>query len=133
MPLSCAFETALLARCAACEQARTGSSAAGESVECTSPLARTACVQLAGLLREKSAFALGLPSAAGRLSQARLARLQCGGLTGLKALLDPQASAPDVHRLVRRALDRYRDLETLPFPEIVQGIAAWRSHGRRRP
>jgi hypothetical protein len=38
--------------------------------------------------------------------------------------------APDVRRLVRLAQERYGDLATLPFSEIVQGVAAWKARRR---
>jgi hypothetical protein len=57
-------------------------------------------------------------------------KIQCGGLDGLKALLDADAVAPDVRRLVRLAQERYGDLDALPFSEIVQGVAAWKARRR---
>jgi hypothetical protein len=127
---ACVFERALLARCAACELAAKRLVGEGEAVACSSPVARAACVQLAGLLREKSAFALRLRQTAGVLPHAIIMKLHCGGLNGVKAVLDPEAPAPDVHRLVRLAMDRHGSLEALPYSEIVQGVAAWQ--GRRR-
>ncbi|HTY99305.1 MAG TPA: hypothetical protein VMB75_05700, partial [Rhodocyclaceae bacterium] len=56
-------------------------------------------------------------------------KIQCGGLKGFQAVLDPEAPAPDVHRLVRMAIERHGDLAALPFSQIVRGVAAWR--GRR--
>jgi hypothetical protein len=58
-------------------------------------------------------------------------KIQCGGLNGLKTLLDPQALAPNVRRLVRLAQERYGELGTLPFSEIVQGMAAWKARRRQ--
>ena len=128
--LPCAFEKALLARHAVCELAVQHQIAERETVECMQPVARAVCVQMVGLLREKSAFALRLPDTHRTLSHAMVMKVQCGGLDGLKSLLDPQALAPNVRRLVRLAQERYGDLAALPFSEIVQGVAA--SKVRRR-
>lgn len=129
--LPCVFERALLAQSAACEISRRCSVGEGESVACSSPVARSACGTLYGLLREKSAFALGLRETARVLPHAMVMKLQCGGLAGLKDALAPDAHAPDVHRLVRLAVERYGSLEALPFSEIVKGVAAFRLRRRR--
>ena len=59
-------------------------------------------------------------------------KIQCGGLDGLKAVLDPAAVAPNVRRLVRLARERHDDFAALPFSEIVKGVAAWKLR-RRHP
>ncbi|WIM05452.1 MAG: hypothetical protein OHM77_12315 [Candidatus Nitricoxidivorans perseverans] len=128
--LPCVFERALRARCAVCDLSAPHAPAERESIACTSPLARAACGELAGLLREKSSFALGLARTTRILPHAMVMKIQCGGLAGLQQVLDPDAPAPDVHRLVRAARERFGNLAELPFSRIVQGVAAWR--GRRR-
>ncbi len=129
----CVFERALLARCAACEMSRIQSVAEGEAITCSSPDAHAACAQLAQLLRRNSSFALKLREPMSVLPHASVMKLQCGGLSGLKAVLEPEAPAPDVHRLVRMAVASHGDLEGLPFSQIVQGVAAWQGRKRRSP
>lgn len=129
--LPCVFERALLAQCAACETARRRSIGERETIVCGSPLARSACGTLYGLLREKSAFALGLRETARVLPHAMVMKLQCGGLAGLKDALMPDTHAPDVHRLVRFAVERHGSLEALPFSEVIKGVAAFRLRRRR--
>jgi hypothetical protein len=119
--LPCVFAAAVRARCAVCELARRDDRA---GLACASPLARSACGTLHGLLREKCAFALRVGAAAGALRPAQALRLQCGGLAGLKHALAPAAHAPDVHRLARLAAER--GLENLPFEELVKHVAAWK-------
>ena len=128
--LPCVFERALLGRHAACELAVRHQIAERETVACAQPVARAVCARMLALLREKSAFALGLTGTQRILPHAMLMKIQCGGLDGLKDLLDAGAVAPDVRRLVRLAQERYANLAELPFSEIVQGVAAWQ--GRRR-
>lgn len=130
---SCVFQRALLVRCAVCELARSRQRRDGEAIDCASPVAWAACQQLAGLLREKSAFALKLRRPARPLSPAAAMKLQCGGLAGFQAVLDPAAPAPDVHRLVRLAVERHGELAALPFAEIVKWVAKWRDGGAGRP
>lgn len=126
--LPCVFERALLSRCAVCDLSAHQALPQRESCACTSPVARAACGELASLLREKSAFALGTARTTRILPHAMVMKLQCGGLIGLRQVLDPDAPAPDVHRLVRAARERFGSLAELPFSDIVQGVAAWRGH-----
>lgn len=128
--LPCVFGKAVLAQCAVCELARRVAVGDGDTLACSSPLARAACGTLFGLLREKSAFALGVTTTQRILKHALVLRIQCGGLAGFKQVIDPAAHAADVHRLVRAATEQYGSLDALPFSEIVQGVAAWR--GRKR-
>ncbi len=130
--LPCVFEKALLARCVVCGLAVKQHLAEREMMACTDPLARANCAQLSGLLREKSAFALKITDAARILPHAMTMRIQCGGLNGLRDVLDPGAPAPDVHKLVRKAQEE-GGLEALPFSRIVQGVAHWQVKRRFNP
>lgn len=128
--LPCVFERVLLARYAVCELAAGHHIAERETFACLQPLARAACAEFNGLLREKSAFALGLADTRRLLPHAMTLRIQCGGLNGLRDLLAPQAIAPNVHRLVRNAAERFGGLDAVPFSEVVKGIAAWKPRRR---
>ncbi len=128
--LPCVFERALLARHAVCELAVRHQIAERETVACAQPVARAGCARMSALLREKSAFALKLTEATRILPHAMVMKIQCGGLDGLKAVLDPEAPAPNVHALLRQAQDRYGDLAALPFSEIVKGVSAWKARRR---
>ena len=126
--LPCVFRKALQARWAVCECAARQDEGGRESIVCAQPLARASCGELHGLLREKSGFALGMAGPANTrrtLPAAKLMKIQCGGLNGLRDTVDPGAVAPSVHRLVRLAKEQCGELDALPFSEIVKGIAAW--------
>jgi len=131
-PLPCVFEKALLCQAAVCEASRRLSLAEREMVACGEPLARAACGNLLQLLRANSSFALKVKDTQRILPHAMMMKVQCGGLTGLKELLDGEAHAPDVLKLVRLAQAEYKLLEDLPFSRIVQGVAHWQIR-RRRP
>lgn len=132
-PLPCVFEKALLCQAVACEAAQRLSLAERELVACRDPVTRAACGQLLTLLRQNSAFALKLKDTQRILPHAMTMKIQCGGLTGLKDLLDPEAHAPDVLKLVKRAQAEYGDFENLPFSRIVQGVARWQIRKRSAP
>ena len=128
--LPCVFERALLARHAVCELAASHQIAERETIACSQGAAHAECARLAELLREKSAFALGVTDTRRILPHAMLMKIQCGGLDGMRQVFDPEALAPNVRRLVRLARERIGDIEALPFSEIVKGIAAWKSRRR---
>ena len=130
--LPCVFERALLARHAVCELATSHQIAERETVACSQAAAHQDCTRMSGLLREKSGFALGLADTRCILPHAMVMKIQCGGLDGLKALLDPEALVPNVRRLLRLARERHGDFDDLPFSDIVQGVAAWKAR-RRHP
>jgi hypothetical protein len=130
--LPCVFENALLSGCAVCELSASHAVAERQIIACTSPVARVDCGQLAALLREKSAFALRLTSTRRILPHAMMMKIQCGGLQGMRQALDPVAGQPDVRRMVLKGRERYGELATLPFSEIVQGVAAFKLRRRHK-
>jgi hypothetical protein len=132
-PLPCVFEKALLCQAAACEAAQRLMLAERVMIACRAPLERVACGQLLTLLRQNAAFALKVKDAQRILPHALTMKLQCGGLVGLKDLLDPEAVAPDVLKLVRLAMAQYGALENLPFSRIVPGISHWQLRKRAPP
>jgi hypothetical protein len=132
-PLPCVFEKALLCQAAVCEASQRLSLAEREMMACREPLVRAACGQLLNLLRANSAFALKIKDAQRILPHAMMMKVQCGGLTGLKDLLDAEATAPDVLKLVRLAQAEYAGFDELPFSRIVQGVAHWQIRKRRPP
>jgi hypothetical protein len=132
-PLPCVFEKALLCQAAVCEAAQRLALAERELVACREPLARAACGQLLTLLRTNSAFALKLKDTQRILPHAMTMKIQCGGLVGLKDLVDPDAHAPDVLKLVRLAQAEFGALDQLPFSRIVQGVARWQIRKRHQP
>lgn len=124
----CVFAKALLARSAACELARRRSLGEREVLECGSPAARINCATLAALLHERARFALRLPAPGRPLMHVHALKLQCGGLAGLRAVL--QADEGDVHALVRTAQERHGSLAALPWQEIVPAVVAWQPRRR---
>jgi hypothetical protein len=132
-PLPCVFEKALLSQAAACEAAQRVALAERDLMACRAPAGRVGCGQLLALLRQNSAFALKLRDTQRVLPHALTMKIQCGGLVGLKDLLDPAAHAPDVLKLVRLAQAEFGTLDRLPFSRIVQGVAHWQMRKRSRP
>ncbi|MCX7897660.1 MAG: hypothetical protein N2441_07290 [Rhodocyclaceae bacterium] len=132
-PLPCIFERALLCQAAVCEAARKVAIAEREFLACGDPVARVACGELLALLRKNSAFALKVKTTQRILPHAMNMKIQCGGLIGLRDVIDPQATAPNVIALIKRARAEYGALDALPFSRIIQGVAHWQTRPRRTP
>jgi hypothetical protein len=130
--LPCVFERALLARHAVCELAMTHQIAERETFCLLPAAAACECAQLAELLREKSAFALGITDTQRILPHAMVMKIQCGGLLGMKSAFDPEALAPNVRRLVRLAREQHGELRCAAVFRIVKGVAAWKPRRRHR-
>jgi hypothetical protein len=119
--LPCVFSTALRQRCAVCSLALHDA----EQLLCSQPVARATCASLHGQLVDNSRFALGMRAdpRSTRTSKTEEIRLQCGGLTGLRRLLDNDAMSIDVQRLLERLADT--KIDSLPWEQILRAIGAW--------
>lgn len=127
----CAFEKALLARCAHCRLAAHLAIAEREAVRCLEGGPSERCTRLRESLRRASSFALQRGDAAGPLPHAAELKLQCGGLRGLRAVVRANDGLPDdVDALAAEAESRFSSLEALPFAEIVRGVAAYQARRR---
>lgn len=132
-PQPCVFAKALLAGCADCGTSVRGALAERETVACASPVARTNCATLLLLLRERCAFALGLPPGADA-PHAAATKLACGGLAGVRAATG--GADADVHRSVVAAQERFGSLADLPWTDVVAAVRSWqvrRRHAGRAP
>ena len=124
----CAFEKAIVARCATCAMADRRPLGEHEMIGCSSAPAQADCEALAALLRERAMFALRLPRTPA-LPHGVTMRLACGGIAGLRQCVAPDED--DVRRLVDAAKARWGHLADLPWAAIVASTVAWQ--GRRRP
>ncbi len=135
----CAFERALLSRCAQCSLARSMLLAERELIGCESASASERCRGYRAELREKALFALRI-DAAGPWPFGKEIRLQCGGLQGLRRALDDgdaddgetTARVEDVDALMREALERYGALDALPYSRVMRSVIRYEPRRRVR-
>lgn len=86
------------------------------------------------MLRERSRFALKLPSPQQRLTHAQALRLQCGGAAALAqagASMGGEASKTDIHALVMHLHDAHGSFAELPWATLVPQLVAWAPRRRR--
>lgn len=130
----CVFEKAINSRRASCAKSLRFHLADREGISCRSASGNALCAVLLPLMRSKARFALHLTSAEGTLPHAKEIRVQTGGLLGLQEQVYPERrdaeSVDDIIDIVDIALQRYGNLEDLPYDAIVQAIV--RFEGRRK-
>ena len=139
--LRCIFEKAVLTGRYNCEKASRTNIAEREAIGCTDPEAQKQCLKLLDLFRENAAFSLKMTRISGKLPHAREIRIQCGGLNGLLETLPDNftkrvnskldtVSIENIYGLVNTTTNEYRELDRLPFQEIIKSITAY--SGRRK-
>ncbi len=126
----CAFEKALLAGCCACSLSQRRHIAEREAVGCLDAAACESCSRLLALLRRNAAFTLHLSRPGEQLTHAQEMKVQCGGLAGLRRVHAGAGDIEDVNHLVQAARQGQGGLEGLPYSEIVQSVAAYRTRRR---
>lgn len=131
-PSRCVFEKALLTRTVHCQHAEFFCLAERYGVACQFQGSQKRCSELLALIRQKSSFALGLREAEERLPHAKEMKVQMGGLLGLaKSLgMEVQAVTDNIDAVVAGAFASCRDVQDLPFGDIVQSVV--KHQGRRR-
>lgn len=132
----CAYEKSVLTGECTCSQAERFCIAEREGVRCGDDDAQAQCLEVLVLLREAARFALKAASEEGVLPHGKAMKIQVGGLRGIRAALDPDAStsAPidDVNGLLCRARETFGGLAALPFSAIMREIAAYQVKKRSR-
>ncbi len=137
---ACLFEKSVLTNRCDCRQAERFCIAEREGVRCRSAAGQERCARALALLREQARFALRTHEDQAILPHGKAMRIQAGGMRGIRALLEPEAPAPeavpDVDGLLARAEAAFGGLEGLPFDRIMPWIRAYqprpRRSGRRR-
>jgi hypothetical protein len=134
-PLPCVFEKAILRTCCRCALAQKLNLAEREAVACTRADAQNTCRSVLDTMHDNAIFAVHAPGTPGPLPHGKEIRIQCGGLLGLKQIMDPDSADDkiDVHALLRSALDRYGDSAHLPHQDIVRVISSYRNRRRQQP
>jgi len=153
-PNRCYFEKLLLLRYGHCEQAEKLFLAERETYACQSESIQPLCLQLLEQLRTNARFALQITQSKGQLPHAKEIKVQAGGLFGLQQLLDDKnltqteilsnddakfgkqslqhAPIKDVCNTVRQAMEKYHNLNAIPYNEIVKSVINFKLPKRKR-
>ncbi len=130
-PQPCHFNKAIQLGCAHCSHSQQVLIAEREALSCLSRAGYARCGMLLDLLREKAAFALGMPQAGSGLPHGKEMKVECGGLQALAGLCD-QTQGGDIDTLLDAAIQRYRSLAEIPYGEVVRSISRYSLRKRSR-
>ena len=133
----CVFEKALTNNQCKCRYSRHFWLADREGYACKSQDIAVNCRNLLGKLRENSRFLLKLHEAGEPLPHNMEIRVQIGGLRGLRSVLgsdEKESLISDIRALIEQAQKQYDNMDALPYNEIVQSIASFktRRHGKSK-
>lgn len=129
--LACPFERALLSRCVGCFKARRLLLAEREAVSCTEQIACELCQSFHAALHQNARFSLHAdpdqPWPFGKEIRA-----QCGGVLGLRQVLDlPDSEETDVAGLLNAGLEQFGSIDRFPYSDIMRAVVHYEP--RRRP
>lgn len=131
----CVFEKALTNNQCQCRYSRHFCLADREGYACKSRENASTCSYLLGKFRENSRFYLKIHSVGSKLPHNVDIRVQVGGLSGLRTVLnngDCVQRITDIRALVEQAETKYGNLSQLPYSEIVQSIARYQGRVRTK-
>jgi hypothetical protein len=132
-PLQCVFERAILRRCCGCRHAVRRYIAEREAAGCKDAAAHALCGELKNAMRHAAAFTLKLAHPDEPLPHGKQLKLQCGGLLGIAQLTAETeiSEVADIHAALAAAIEKYGNLEQLPYHDIIQAIRAYEPRPRR--
>ncbi len=119
----CPFERSILTHCASCSKAEKYNVAEREVVGCDRVAGYKQCMELYGALRHSFSFALHKTHAEGPLTHAQEMRVQCGGLKGLRYIMEGDVEVADVDGMVTQARQTYGEWDDFPHTDIVHWAA----------
>lgn len=136
-PIRCAFEKAILSRRCACGHAHKFCLAEREGVSCGHTARQARCAHFLSSIRKQAMFVLKLTSMDNtmQLPHAKEIRVQVGSLLGLNELLQLQPGADqiaDINDLLDKSTDKYRDINELPFSQLIPAIQKMEGRRSRR-
>lgn len=128
--IKCPFERALLSKCCNCELAKRLLLAEREAIGCTEEGANALCQALHEALHINARFTLHMEANA-PWPFGKEIRAQCGGVLGLKAVLNDKREGTDIHELIQDSIARFGGIEKLPYSEIMRVVAHYEPRKRR--
>lgn len=132
--LRCVFEKTMCSLQGQCSQGRMFRLADRHGFGCESPLAQQQCANLLNHLRNQTRFVFKLAEIDGPLPHNKEIRVQIGGLTGLRKLLNSNDENPqiaDVSQVVQQAISQFGSIENIPYATLMQFITAVQTPRRR--
>lgn len=130
----CIFEKSINARRCACSKSKRFLLADREGVGCDCDDDLQQCTKVLDEIRIRARFSLQLTQIQGVLPHNKEIRVQVGGMQGLRdatlAHNPGKLNVDDISVVIKAAINRFGNIESLPYSEIVKSVAA--CEGRRK-
>ena len=129
----CPFSKPLVGGWCQCPYARAAERCSGK-MECTRvENYHASCVALVDAFKENSRFVLGISNSAAELTHTQLMKIRCGGLKGMRRVLNLESDEPPVVRdVIAAAATMHGSIDSFPFNEIVRDIKTFQHRNKKQ-
>ena len=133
-PERCVFEKAINTRVCNCNKAQRFNLADREGVACKSAQGLERCSVLISQLRGNARFVFQRIEASQVLAHTEEIKIQNGGLLGLQSLIysDSNKTIEDIDNVITIAIDKFKNLEQLPYSQLIQSISNYQIRKKRK-
>jgi hypothetical protein len=132
--IRCVFEKALCSLGCACSKSKPFRLADRTSYGCQSKKDQKQCANFLNQLRNQTHFVFKISEIDGPLPHNKEIRVQSGGLLGLQKLQDISLEkVEDVQHIISLAIEKYGDINKIPFDIVMQSVMAFKARPKRRP
>ncbi len=122
----CAFSNTLITNQFGCEKGAQVVRRGGPDIACTSDVAHQRCEKLFQKMKAAALPAFGVEDDLLSMPHSVLVKIQLGGLLGLQRFLNSgavgSAEVKNVHLLVNQAVEKYDNLDVVPYPALVEDM-----------
>ena len=140
-PNRCIFEKSITNRRCDCQLKRKFVIATRECVACQSEIAMARCTRVLDSMRNNARFSLKVVTIDGPMPHNKELQVQAGGMLALQNLMTilnnklpdlEQNSVVNIHQTMETALEKYGNIDDLPYGELVKGIVKYESRPKRK-
>lgn len=119
----CPFSKPILGKWCSCPHAKLADRCSGK-MSCTRmDDLKASCDELDQAFKTNMRFILGVINESDELTHAQLMKIRCGGLLGMKRVLDINTDEPvSVREVIDKTIKEYADIKNFPYNKIVQDI-----------
>ncbi len=136
-PNRCIFEKSITNRRCDCQLKRKFVIATRECVACQSEVAMKRCTRVLDAMRNNARFSLKVVTVNGPMPHNKELQVQAGGMLALQNLITALPdlelkTAVNIHQTMETAMEKYRDIDSLPYGELVKGIVKYQARPKRK-
>ena len=136
-PNRCIFEKAITNRRCDCKLKRKFVIATRECVACQSEIAMKRCTRVLDSMRNNARFTLKVVTVNGPMPHNKELQVQAGGMLALQNIMTSQPdldlqTTVNIHQTMETAMEKYGDIDNLPYGELVKGIVKYQARPKRK-